>query len=311
MKAAYYARFGGPDVIRVGEVEAPVPAPGEVLIRVRAAAVNPVDWKIREAWLKNYLPFAFPIIPGWDAAGEVAGLGEGVTGFHLGERVMAYVRKPVIQWGAYAEYVTMPADVVIPTPTGLSDRQAASLPLVGITAWQGLVRFANLQPGQSVLIPAATGGVGSVAVPLAKALGARVITTCSAANLALARTLGSDLALDYAGPDWLAKVGPVDAVFDLVGGETLSRMTALVRDGGAICGLNDGPDEVLCAARGIRATRLFATPHGDDLRGFMALVTAGKIPLPEITALPLDAAAEAMELNKAGHTRGKIVLDVA
>jgi NADPH:quinone reductase len=310
MKAVFYARFGGAEVMRVGEVEAPVPAPGEVLIRVRAAAINPVDWKIREGFLKNYLPFAFPIIPGWDAAGDIAALGEGVVGWTIGERVMAYARKATIQWGCMAEYVAVPADWLARTPKVLDDRAASAIPLAGLTAWQALVEVGGLAAGQTALITAAAGGVGSFAVPIAKAKGARVIATCSPANADYVRGLGADVVLDYHAADWAAQAGPVDVALDSVGGATLTALMGLVKAGGTLVGLNDPPDPDQCAARGIRPHRLFATPHGGQLAALLALVDSGQVPVPPVQAFALDDVAAAMTLNQAGHVRGKLVLDV-
>ncbi|HYN39160.1 MAG TPA: NADP-dependent oxidoreductase, partial [Rhodospirillales bacterium] len=153
--------FGGAERLHPAELPAPVPAAGEVLIRIVCAGVNPVDWKIREGWLQSLFPHQFPLIPGWDAAGTIAAVGDGVEGFAIGDRVWAYCRKPEVQWGTYAEYVTMPADAVAPMPGSLDFEEAAAIPLVGLTSWQALFDAAGLAAGQSVLIHAGAGGIGS------------------------------------------------------------------------------------------------------------------------------------------------------
>lgn len=315
MKAVYYARFGGAELLKVGDLPAPEPQPGEVLIRVRAAGVNPIDWKLREGHFKAVFPYAFPIIPGWDAAGEVAGVGADVTGFVPGARVMAYCRKPTVQWGCYAEYVTMPAEAVAHTPAGLDDRQAAALPLVGLTAWQALVETARVQPGQSVFINAASGGVGSIAVPLARHLGARVIAVCGPANADYVRQLGAHDVIDYRAADVTAAtlaLAPegVDVMLDGVGGEALAAAYPMVRRGGTIVALNNPPDPDACAARDITGVRLFSTPNGAQIARVAALVAEGALPVGDLHFMPLEQAAEAQRLSQAGHVRGKIVLDI-
>lgn len=315
MKAIYYARFGGPDVLKFGELAEPVPGPGEVLVRVRAAGVNPVDWKLASGALKAFFPYAFPIIPGWDVAGDVAALGEGVTGYAIGEHVHAYARKPKVQWGCYAQYVTVDAAMLARTPPALSALQAAAIPLVGLTAWQALIAFADLQPGQTVLIPAAAGGVGSVAVPLARWRGARVIATCSAANVEQVTASGAHHVIDYRAGDVAAAVRSlapqgVDVLLDTLGQPAQADLVDLVRAGGAVAALNEPVDPEQAAARAIRAARIFSEGNGDQLSRISALFADGTLPLPDIQTLPLDQAAEALRRSMTGHVRGKLVLDV-
>jgi NADPH:quinone reductase len=315
MKAVFYARFGGPEVLKIGELADPVPGPGQVLMRVRAAAINPVDWKIASGAFKSIFPYAFPIIPGWDAAGEVAGLGPDVTGFTLGEHVHAYTRRDTVQWGCYAQYVCVDAAVLARTPAGMSAVQAAAIPLVGLTAWQSLIAFADLQPGQTVLIPAAVGGVGSLAVPLAKWRGARVIATCGTANIAAAKALGADAVIDYRRDDMVAAVRAlapdgVDLLLDPLGGPGQAALVGLVRHGGAVAALNEPVPEEIAAAHGVRAARIFSSGDGAQLEQVSKLIAAGLLPLPHIETLPLDRAAEAFQRSIDGHVRGKLVLTV-
>lgn len=321
MKAVYYARFGGPEVLQFGEMEDPTPARGEVLIRVRAAGVNPVDWKLRAGEMKSFFPFALPVIPGWDAAGEVVALGAYAKGFAVGDRVMAYCRKPKLQWGCYAEYVTMDAGALAKVPAAIDMDHAATLPLAGLTAWQSLVEVAGIgsspdAPGESppvVAIFAAAGGVGSLAVPLAKARGAIVIGVCGPDNMDYVAGLGADHVVNYreADPvDAIKSLYPqgVNVIVDSLGEPTLSRLYALVARGGHIIGLNQPPDPEQCKAFDLTGTRLFSSPNGKQLTELMTYVADGRVPIPPITRMPLKMAAEAHRISAEGHTRGKIVL---
>ena len=316
MRAVYYERFGGPDVLQIGDLPEPEPASGEVLIRIRAASVNPVDWKIREGFFDGIFPHEFPIIPGWDAAGEVAGLGDGVSGLQTGERVYAYCRKPVVHDGTYAEFIAVPAEYVAPAPANLNDVQASTIPLTGLTVWQSLFEFAGLTAGQTVLIHAGAGGVGSLAVQLAAHAGARVHATASAANADYVRELGAHRVIDYRKED-LDEVmrtevpAGFDVVFDTVGGEVLAESYDLVKPGGALPALNDAPDEALCAGRGIRALRVFSEPNGQHLGRLTSLIEAGALRAAEIETFPLEHAAMAMDKSQAGHVRGKLTLTIA
>jgi NADPH2:quinone reductase len=315
VRAIIVDRFGGPETMRIGEIETPIPGPGEVLIRVRAAAVNPVDWKIREGGLARLFPCKFPLIPGWDAAGTVAMLGEGVTGFSIGERVWAFCRKPDIQWGTYAEYVTMSADGIAPMPASLGFAESSAIPLAGLTAWQSLFDLADIRPGQVVLIHAGAGGVGSLAVPLAKWAGATVITTARAENHDYVRSLGADHVIDYTADDFVAAtraIAPegVDFAYGTVGGEVLARSYQTVRPGGLLVSITDKTDKDAAERLGFRVKYLFVKPNGAQLRRLAGLMDQGILRPPDIEEMPLTEAAAALERNRRGHGRGKIVLRV-
>ncbi|RAU21294.1 NADP-dependent oxidoreductase [Paramagnetospirillum kuznetsovii] len=315
MKAMILDRFGPPETLEWREIATPVPAAGEVLIRVRAAGVNPVDWKIAEGGLARLFPCGFPLIPGWDAAGTIAALGEGVTGFSIGERVWSFCRKPDIQWGTYAEYVTMDASAVAPMPANASFAQASTIPLAGLTAWQSLFDVAQVRPGQSVLIHAGAGGVGSLAVPLAKWAGATVIATAGAANHDYVRGLGADHVIDYAAQDFVTEVKAlcpdgVDFAYGTVGGEVLTRSYQTVKPGGILVSITDKTDKDLGEQLGIRVKYLFVKPDGGQLRRLAGLMDSGILAAPEIEEFPLPHAAEALDRSKSGHVRGKIVLTV-
>ena len=315
MRAMVIDGFGGADRLHPAEMPAPAAAAGEVLIRVAAAGVNPVDWKIREGSLEALFPHRFPLILGWDAAGTIAALGDGVEGFAVGDRVWAYCRKPKVQGGTYAEFVVMTADAVAPMPVRLDFEQAASTPLVGLTSWQVLFDTAALTSGQSVLIHAGAGGIGSMAVQLAKTAGANVVATASAANRVYVRELGADHVIDYTAGDFVSATRAlfpdgVDVVFDTIGGETLTRSYRVLRRGGFLVSIVDEPSEEEAARAGVRQAFVFVSPSGTQLRRIAALVDEGKIRPPAITAMPLAQAAKAQRLSQQGHVRGKIVLQV-
>ncbi len=315
MKAILCDQFGGSEVMRLAEIETPSPGPGEVLIRIHAAGVNPVDWKIREGGLARLFACKFPLIPGWDAAGTVAALGDGVTGLSPGERVWAFCRKPDIQWGTYAEYVVMSADGVAGMPAGLTFAQASTVPLAALTAWQSMLEVAQLRPGQSVLIHAGAGGVGGFAVSIAKWVGAKVIATAKAANHDYVRALGADHVIDYSTSDFVAAtrtLAPegVDMAFGTVGGEVLTRSYETVKPGGILVSITDKTDRELAERLGIRCKYVFVKPDASHLRRLAGLADQGILKVPEIVEMPLARAAEALDLSRTGHVRGKIVLTV-
>ncbi len=315
MKAILCDRFGGSEVMRLAEIETPTPGPGEVLIRVHAAGVNPVDWKIREGGLARLFPCKFPLIPGWDAAGTVAALGDGVTGLSPGERVWSFCRKPDIQWGTYAEYVVMDADGVAPMPACLTFAQACTVPLAALTAWQAMLEVAKLRSGQSVLIHAGAGGVGGFAVPMAKWAGASVVATAKADNHDYVRALGADHVIDYSAEDFVAATRAlcpqgVDMAFGTVGGEVLTRSYETVKPGGILVSITDKTDRDLAERLGIRCKYVFVKPDAGHLRRLAGLAEQGILKLPEIVEMPLARAAQALDLSRTGHVRGKIVLTI-
>lgn len=318
MKAVYLNDFGSEAVLQYGDLPRPEPQPGELLIRVRAAGVNPVDWKIREGWLKTRLPHQFPIIPGWDVAGEVAAVGPGARGFQRGDAVYAYARKPVVKDGCYAEYVTLPARQVAPKPKNLSFEEAASIPLAALTAWQSLFDAADLKKGQVVLIHAAAGGVGGFAVQLAKLHGALVLGTARAENHEYVRGLGAEDVIDYSATDFVEEVRRrysrgVDVVLDAVGGETQVRSASVVKRGGTLVTIlaPEPATESALKRRGAVLKYVFVAPNAAQLRKLTRLVEAGRFRTTLADVLPLSEAAEAQRRSRAGHTRGKLVLRVA
>lgn len=313
MKAVFFSEFGGIEVLRSGEVADPHPGAGEVRICIRTAGVNPVDFKIRKGLLQGRLPHEMPIIPGWDAAGVIDEVGEGVTACKAGDEVFAYCRKPVIQFGCYAEYVVVPADFVAAKPKNASFSQAASIPLAALTAWQSLYDAAELKAGQTVLIHAGAGGVGGFAIQLAKLRGAHVITTASAANHAYVRELGADEVIDYHSMDFREAVKAVhpdgvDAVYDTLGGEVQVKSADVIKPGGIMVSILAYVDEPAIQAKGIQTRYVFVSPNSSQLRELATLFDAGKFTTRIAAEFSLAEAAEAHRRIESGHTAGKLVL---
>ncbi len=310
MKAVRFHAYGGSDVLQYEDAPRPEAGPGEVLIQVRAAGVNPVDWKIREGYLKDFFPLTLPFTLGADAAGTVAGVGTGVTEFAVGDAVYGPVR--MNQNGAYAEFVTAPAALLAPKPASLTFPEAASLPVAVLTAWQALTT-AGFAAGQSVLVHAAAGGVGSMAVQLAKAWGAsRIVGTASARNADYVRALGADEVIDYQNTPF-ETIAPVDVVLDGIGGDVRARSWQVLRDGGFLVSIAGAPVEVPAeaAARSLRGASTGMQPSAERLGAVNDLVGRGALkPLVE-AEVPLAEAARALDLSQRGPVRGKIVLTVA
>ena len=315
MKAMIINGFGGADRLEMAEVATPEAQPDEILIRVAYAGVNPVDWKIREGMLEGLFPHRFPLILGWDAAGTVAALGTKAAGFQVGDKVYAYCRTPIVQWGTYAEYVAMASSAVAPMPANLTFAQAAAIPLTALTSWQALFDTGQLKAGQSVLIHAGAGGTGGMAIQLAKHSGATVFTTASAGNHQYVRSLGADHVIDYQRESFVEVIknrspGGVDLAYVTVGGDVLRNSYRVVKPGGALVTIVEAPDVEEARRLGIRATFVFVEPNGTQLREITRLIETGIVRPPEITEMNLEEAPRAHELSQAGHMRGKIVLKI-
>ncbi|MFF4577062.1 NADP-dependent oxidoreductase [Streptomyces sp. NPDC001389] len=306
MRAIVVNEWGGPENLVEREIDRPEPGFGEVLVRIHAAGVNPVDWKTRAsgaliAWGES------PIV-GWDVSGTVEAVGPGVTLFAPGDEVYGMPHFPR-QAGGYAEYAVAPARQLAAKPASLSHVEAAALPLAALTAWQALVDTADVRPGERVLVHAAAGGVGHLAVQIAKARGAYVIGTASAGKHELLRSLGADEVVDYRAVAFEDVVSDVDVVLDGLGGEVAERSLSVLREGGRLITL-PGPDDIPADTRGFRADWVLVEPDRLGLREIAALADGGALkPLVE-AVLPLERAAEAHELGERGRTTGKIVLSV-
>jgi NADPH:quinone reductase-like Zn-dependent oxidoreductase len=308
MRAVTQRAFGGPEVLEVVETRRPEPLPSEVLIRVHAAAVNPIDAYIRSGGfpLLGEPPFTL----GWDVSGVVEEVVPGVTRFKPGDEVYGMPLFPRAANG-YAEYVAAPSRQIARKPAALGHTEAAALPLVGLTAWQGLVDAAAVRSGDRVLVHGAGGGLGHVVVQIAKARGAHVIATASAAKHGFVRSLGADEVIDYRTADFTEATGDLDIVYDAVGGGYGERSLSVLRPGGILVTAVDRENTALQAAAtaaGRRFTGISVEPDHTALEALSALVEDGLL-RPHITqALPLADAAKAHELLESGHTQGKIVL---
>lgn len=311
MKAVRIHAYGGPEVMRYEDAPRPEPAPGEVLIRVQAVGTNPVDWKTRAGrGVAGRLTDPFPFITGWDVSGVVEAVGSHDLPYRPGDDVYGVLRFPELG-SAYAEYVTAPVEHVAPRPSALSHVEAAALPLVALTAWQALFEVAELTAGQTILIHAASGGVGHVAVQLARWKGATVIGTASGRNADFLRGLGVDQFIDYQTMRFEDVVAGVDVVLDSLAGETRERSWPVIRPGGMLVSILGDASEERAAEYGVRARRMLVRPQADQLHAITALAEAGDLRPVVSHVLPLAEAAQAHELLETGHTRGKIVLKVA
>jgi NADPH:quinone reductase-like Zn-dependent oxidoreductase len=309
MHAVRIHRYGGPEVLRYEEAPRPEAGAGEVLVRVHGAGVNPVDWKTRagRGMAKKYDQDPFPLILGWDVSGVVEAVGDGVGGLAPGDAVYGLVRFPR-PGRCYAEYVAAPADELMPKPPSLDHVEAAGLPLVALTAWQGLFETGRLADGETVLIHAAAGGVGHVAVQLARWKGARVVGTASGRNEGFLRDLGVDQVVDYTTTGVEDVVGEVDVVLDPVGGEAEEQSFTVLRPGGRLVSLVADPPVEVARDRGVEAQRILVRPEASQLAQVSSLVE-DKVLRPVIdTRLPLAEARAAHEQSERGHTRGTIVL---
>jgi NADPH2:quinone reductase len=308
-------KFGGRDKLQLMDLPVPEPRDNEVLVQIKAAGVNPVDWKIREGMLKDRLPHEFPLILGWDAAGVVARTGRNAKRLSQGDEVFAYCRKPLVKDGAYAEFITLAEDNVVLKPKSMSYAEAATVPLAALTAHQALFDAGALDAGQTVLIHAAAGGVGTFAVQLAKDRGAKTLGTASEAHHDYLLQLGLDLHIDYTSGDFIEETrvacpDGVDLVFDCVGGRVLLESADIIKPGGRIVSITSPPGVDQLTKRGINAVYVFVEPIRAELEGIAEMIAGGRLRTFISTSLPLEETARAHELSEARHTEGKIVLTV-
>jgi NADPH:quinone reductase len=325
MFAMIITETGGPEVLQYGEIDTPEPGPGELRIRVAYAGVNPADWKNRQGMLAAFRPYVFPYIIGFDAAGVVDSIGEGVSGFALGDRVFTPTNHGQGGQGSYAEYTLASADRVAHMPAELGFAEAAALPVAALTAWQGLFDRGGLQAGQRALIHGGSGGLGGFAVQFARWAGAHVAATCSTPNVEYLRSLGVERVIDYRQENIAAAVAEwapkgLDYLMNAVGDSTLREGLALVRAGGtfvSIPTLNDDGDIPAAAAAGAAkgVNRVFSTMVdvgcAPQLQKIGELLVSGDVKLPPLREFALRDAAAAHRLVQEGHTRGKVVLKVA
>ena len=297
MKAVVMHETGDPEVLRHEDIDAPEPDDGQVLIRVRAASVNPIDWKYRRGLAETPLP----AVLGNDASGTVEA--SRADGFSEGDDVFGMVAS-----GGYAELAVASAAAIARKPAGVSHEQAAAIPVGGMTAWQALFDRGGLQSGQTALIAGAAGGVGHFAVQFASHAGARAVGTGSSRNREFVLDLGADQYVDYTQQDVAGAVSDVDVVFDTVGGETTPSLVPTVREGGVIVTIAAAPPEEAAQARGARAELLIMNPDPEQLARIADLVASGDVRVELAEVLPLAQVARAHELSESGHVRGKLIL---
>ncbi len=330
MKAFAQDRYGGPEVVSLREVTEPRPGPGDLLVDIRAASVNPVDFKIRSGTLKRLIKDSFPLILGCDCSGEVVAVGDGVTKFVPGDQIFARLRKERI--GTFAERVLVDAVFAAKKPASLSHAEAASIPLVGLTSWQALIGIGHVEPGARVLIHAGSGGVGTFAIQLAKHLGAVVTTTASTKHHALLTRLGAAHVVDYRTCRFEDAVDLCDFILDTQGGETLERSFKVVKKGGVVVTIGGSPDATFAKAWGLptwivwalrllmrNVTRLareknahfeylFMRPDGAELERIAALLRSGAlVPVIDRT-FPFEETREALAYVESGRAVGKVVI---
>jgi NADPH:quinone reductase-like Zn-dependent oxidoreductase len=299
MQAVVMHETGGPDVLRVEETERPDPGDGEVLIKVRAVAINPIEWKFRSGLAEKQLP----AVLGSDVSGTVEQ--SRAEGFAEGDEVFGFAAS-----GGYAEFATAPAALIAKRPPGVSHEQAAALPVAGLTAWQALFDHGGLERGQTALIAGAAGGVGHFAVQFAKHAGARAIGTGSSRNRDFVLGLGADEYVDYTRQDVAEAVSGVDVAFDTVGGGTTQSLLPTLREGGILVTIAGAPPTEAARERGVRAELVVMSPNSEQLARIAELVASGDVRVEISEVIPLAEIPRAHELSESGHTRGKIVLTV-
>jgi NADPH:quinone reductase-like Zn-dependent oxidoreductase len=332
MKAFILDRYGKKDGLRIGEVPDPELRAGDVLVEVHAAGVNPLDFKIRNGEFKLVLPYRLPLILGNEVAGVVVRVGSRVRRFKPGDEVYARPAKDRI--GSFAEFISMDEDAVAIKPKGLTMEEAASIPLVGLTAWQVLIERANLKRGQKVLIHTGSGGVGTLAIQLAKHVGAIVATTTSTANLDWVKALGADIVIDYSKDDFATLLSDYDVVLNSLGGEVLEKSLQVLKPGGKLISISGPPDADLAKDLGsswilrqimrllsyrirkkaqrqrVSYSFLFMRASGDQLREIGRIIDSGTIRPVVDRVLPFEATNEALAYVERGRAKGKVVVKV-
>jgi len=308
MKAVRIHDYGNVDVLAYEDAPMPSISPTDVLVRVVAASVNPVDWKIREGYLRQMISYSLPLTLGWDVSGVVEAVGSGVSRFKVGDAV--YSRPDIKRNGTYADYVAIREDEVAHKPTTISHIEAASLPLAGITAWEALFTAGQLAAKQRVLIHAGSGGVGSLAVQLAKARGAFVIATTSGRNCTFVKSLGADEVIDYRTQRFQEVAKDIDVVFDTIGGEVQDASWSVLKPGGILVSIISPPPDERAKALGMRGVFVFIEPNADILAQLAELVDTGSLRPIVGAEFALKDIAKAHALSQTGRAVGKIVLYV-
>ncbi|WP_138420390.1 NADP-dependent oxidoreductase [Aquibacillus sediminis] len=308
MKAIVINEYGSKEKLKEQEVPTPQIKDNQVLVEVYATSINPIDWKLREGYLRQMLDFSFPIILGWDVAGVITEVGRNVTKFKVGDEVFA--RPDTTANGTYAEYTAVDEDLLAKKPTNISYEQAASIPLAGLTAWQCLVDEVKLKHGEHVLIHAGAGGVGSLAIQFAKHIGAHVATTASEKNEIYVKELGADQFINYRTQQFEEELEKVDAVVDTMGGEILDKSFQVLKPGGRIVTIAGQPKQELATQHQVKATSYWLTPNGQQLSQIGELLEKGivKPQVGHVFNFSENELREAHKLSETHHAKGKIVI---
>lgn len=310
MKASYFEEFGELDHIKTGNLKRPEPGEGEVLVRIKAAGVNPVDAAVARGMLNEVIPAEFPAVPGWDMAGVVEECGHAARRFKKGDEVYAYARRPVVQHGTFAEYVSIPEPYVAKRPQQISMEESSGIPLVGLTAYQALFQFGNLEEEQTLLILGGSGGVGTMAIQLAKTIGATVIGVASGQNQNYMQELGADETIDYSAGNVgnaVQEVAPngVDFIFHCSRGESLDQSLGTLKSGGQLISITNSDPEI---PNDIAFKYVFVEPNAKQLQRIQQLADEGHIRVPVSKTFNLDEVPTALKEIESLHTRGKTVI---
>jgi NADPH:quinone reductase-like Zn-dependent oxidoreductase len=307
-KAVRIHQFGNADVLSYEDAPMPTIEADEVLVKIHASSINPVDWKVREGYLKDFIPHRFPLTLGWDFAGEIVAVGALVSDWEIGAAV--YARPDIGRDGTYAEFIAVRASEIAAKPTSINWQAAAAVPLVALTAWQSLYEGANIQAGERVLIHAGAGGVGSFAIQLAKLRGAYVITTTSTYNIDLVKSLGADEVIDYTQSDF-SLLRDIDVVFDTMGGEIQDKSWITLKRGGRLVSIVSAPSEQAAQEAGVTPLFCFVQPNSVQLQALAELIDAKKLQIIIDSVYSLKDIVAAQEKSASGRARGKIVIQVS
>jgi NADPH:quinone reductase-like Zn-dependent oxidoreductase len=310
LKAIVINQYGGKEVLKQTEIERPDISDDQVLVEVHATSINPIDWKLREGYLKEMLPFEFPIILGWDVAGTIAEIGKNVSSFKKGDRVFA--RPETTNRGTYAEYTAVDSHLLAKMPDEMNYADAAAIPLAGLTAWQCLVDFGKVRQGEKVLIHAGAGGVGIYAIQIAKSLGAEVVTTASEKNIDFLKSLGADRVINYKEEEFSEVLDSIDFVLDSIGGEVQTNSYKVLKENGKLVSIVAPPDEEEANKHSVNAGFLWLDPNGEQLKKLADAYSAGNLKPVIGTTFKFseEALQEAHALSETHHARGKIVIMV-
>ncbi|GEN53452.1 NADP-dependent oxidoreductase [Halobacillus faecis] len=310
MKAIVIEQYGDRNQLIEKDVERPVPDESQVIVELHATSINPIDWKLREGYLKEMLDFDFPIILGWDAAGIVAEVGSAVQNFKVGDRVFA--RPATTRFGTYAEYTAVDEHLLAHLPENVSFEEAAAVPLAGLTAWQCLVDFGDIKEGDHVLIHAGSGGVGHYAIQIAKQKGAYVAATASGKNQEWVEKLGVDRFINYKEEDFSEILSDYDIVLDTLGGEIQEKSFSVLKEGGRLPSIVQPPDEDLAAKHGVKAGFVWLEPSGEQLAKLASMMESGDLVsvIGHRFDLSEEGLKEAHSVSETHHAKGKIVINI-